>query len=81
MANRTQTVSGLTVIDLSAAFDTVDHKILLKVLDVNFGIRGVTLDWISTCLINRSFRVNVTEPGVLRATGTPFRTDSVTDSR
>ena len=56
-----QKVTALAAIDLSAAFDTVDHGILLNVLDVNFGIRGVALEWIRTYLLNRSFRVNVNE--------------------
>jgi hypothetical protein len=54
-------VTALAAIDLSAAFDTVDHEILLNVLNVNFGICGVALDWISTYLIDRSFCVNVNE--------------------
>ena len=39
-------------IDLSKAFDTVNHKILLKKLTY-FGIKGVYLDWFNSYLRNR----------------------------
>ncbi len=39
-------------IDLKKAFDTIDHKILIKKLEL-YGIRGVVLDWVSSYLDNR----------------------------
>ena len=47
-------VSLVGLLDLSAAFDTVDHKILLHRLRSSFGIGGVILDWIGSFLTNRT---------------------------
>ena len=46
-------------LDLSKAFDTVDHKILLSKLHSNFGIRGKPLDLIESYLNDRYQYVNV----------------------
>ena len=45
--------------DLSAAFDTVDRKILLQRVTNEFGIVGTAQQWISSYLEDRSFRVTV----------------------
>ena len=40
----------LLVLDLSAAFDTEDHTILLNRLATRFGITGSVLSWFISCL-------------------------------
>ena len=47
-------VSLVGLLDLSAAFDIVDHEILLHRLRSSFGIGGVILDWIVSFLTNRT---------------------------
>ena len=49
----------LVLLDLSAAFDTVDHKILLHRLEHTFGIKGVALDWFESYLVGRKQRVTI----------------------
>ena len=45
-----QRVSALAVLDMSAAFDTVNHNILLDVLSNQYGIEGKVLKWFDTYL-------------------------------
>ena len=52
-------VTALTLLDLSAAFDTIDHGILLRRLTDWFGIEGVALDWVVSYLTNRSQSINI----------------------
>ena len=47
----------LVLLDLSAAFDTIDHATLLLRLETSFGIEGKALGWFSSYLSNRSQRV------------------------
>ena len=54
-----QSITSLVALDLSAAFDTVDHDILLSILSSKYGIKGVTLKWFDQYLRPRSFRVAV----------------------
>ena len=41
------------VLDLSAAFDTIDHSLLLSILQRKLGIQGDALNWLKSYLNNR----------------------------
>jgi len=47
-------VTALVLLDLSSAFDTVDHSTLLTVLDRRFGVRESVMDWFSSYFSDRT---------------------------
>ena len=59
LAMEDKEVTALVAMDLSAAFDTVDHGILLDVLNKQFGVNGTALKWFNSYVHPRDCKVNV----------------------
>ena len=51
----------VVLLDMSAAFDTVDHALFLQRLDKRFGIRGYANSWFKTYLENRTTKVAINQ--------------------
>ena len=47
------------LVDLSAAFDTVDHRLLLNVLQFKYHITGSALSWLKSFITGRQQRVKI----------------------
>ena len=67
-------VTLLGLLDMSAAFDTVDHQILLERLHVSFGFSGSVITWLSSFLDQRTQQIifnDMTSDIVTIASGVP----------
>ena len=56
-AMKDQCITMMVILDLSVAFDAVDHDILLKILENQFGVTGTALSWFNNYLRPQSFKV------------------------
>ena len=54
-----QNVIALVALDLSTAFDTVDHEVFLDVLSTRFSVSGNAYSWFSSYLRPRSCLVEI----------------------
>ena len=65
-----QLVRAVMILDLSAAFDTVDHNLLLEVLEKRFGVTDKAKQWYCNYIKQRKISVingkNKSEPRQLK---------------
>ena len=54
-----QRISLLVLLDLSAAFDTIDYTILSKIFQHKFKITGTVANWFASYLTNRQQRIMI----------------------
>ena len=55
--NNTLHITMMVILNLSGAFDMVDHSILLKISENQFGVTDTTLRWFNSYIRPRSFKV------------------------
>ena len=67
-------ITILTALDMSAAFDTLDHATLLHRLQHTFGLSGYVISWVRSYLTNRTSFVKIdssSSPSTTICTGVP----------
>jgi len=52
-------ICALVLLDMSAAFNTVDHTLLLRILQERFGVQDEALSWFTSYLHNRTQSVHI----------------------
>ncbi|GFR70782.1 reverse transcriptase [Elysia marginata] len=62
----------LVLLDLSAAFDTIDQDCLLHRLQKQFGIKGVALNWLASYMSERFQAVQINSTAVSLSTCLQF---------
>jgi len=82
----TDHVTAFTLLDQSSVFDTVEHSIMLTVLQLRFGLDGQALEWFRSHLADRSQAVVSDVAGRLQRTAglsprTSVRSSSSAPSR
>ena len=58
-AMETKSIMAVTILDLSATFDTVNNDLLVDILNKTFGISEIALQWFENYLRPRSIKVCV----------------------
>jgi len=54
-------MTALITVDLSAAFDVIDHPNLLRCFEFSFGIKEKALTWLKSYLADKTQCVSVTD--------------------
>lgn len=73
-ASESKQISLLVLLDMSAAFDCVNHGTLLSRLSLSYGMSGLVIQWFESYLTNRSQQVffdNVMSNKDIVSTGVP----------
>ena len=59
IASDAKSATVVLLLDLSAAFDTVEHSVLLRILEKEIGLSGTVLKWFKSFLTSRTQRTRL----------------------